>query len=208
MGAVLAVWNDHAGPDEAEYEAWYEGEHVPQRLGFPGFRQARRYEAVEADRRFFTWYALDDVAALRTPAYLACLDDPTPRTRAAMPGFRGMIRAELVVQSSAGRGLGGFAVCLRCDAGTPDGAALAGWLDVPGVMRAQVWARPAGPPASMSSEVRFRGAPDGTAAGALVVECRRQADAVRVAGMLARAASADPGFHLGTYRLLSCTDAA
>ena len=120
MGGVLAVWNNRVDADEAEYEAWYQEEHVPQRLAFAGFRQARRYEAVAADRRYFTWYALDDVAVLRAPGYLACLDDPTPRTRAAMPSFRDMVRAELTVAASNARGIGGFAVCLRLDAGLID----------------------------------------------------------------------------------------
>ncbi len=208
MGAILGVWNDYVGPCELEYEAWYEQEHIPQRLGFAGFRQARRYQAVTADRRFFTWYDLDDMAVLRAPAYLACLDDPTPRTRAAMPGFRGMVRAELVVTASAGQGLGGFAVCLRRDAGAVDATGLDAWLDRPGVVRVQAWATPPGPPPAMSTEFRFRGAPDGMAASALLVECRRSAEASRVADLLAPAAVADPACHLGIYQLLSCTDAA
>ncbi len=206
LGGILAVWNDREGAGEAEYEAWYQGEHVPQRLGFAGFRQARRYEAVAADRRYFTWYALDGVAVLRAPAYLACLETPTPRTQANMPAFRRMVRAELAVVAAAGRGLGGYAVCLRRDTGSVDPAAAAPWLQQPGVTKVQVWQAPAGPPAPMSSEIKFRGAPDGTAASALLVECLREADAQRVARALAD--GADGAAHVGVYRLLCCTDAA
>ena len=204
MTGVLAVWNNRTDGNEAEYEAWYQDEHVPQRLAFAGFRQARRYEAVAADRRYFTWYALDDLAVLRHPAYLACLDDPTPRTRAAMPAFRDMVRAELAMSASADRGVGGFAACLRMDAGVLDGAAVDRWADVPGVTAVHAWAAPPGPAPTMSSETRFRGAPDATAAAALVVECLREEDAARVAAALARAAEGDPAAHVGHYRLLCC----
>lgn len=33
---LLAVWNDIAAEDEAEFNAWYVEEHVPERLGIPG----------------------------------------------------------------------------------------------------------------------------------------------------------------------------
>ncbi len=205
LGSILGVWNDREGGSEAEYEAWYQEEHIPQRLGFAGFRQARRYEAVRADRRYFTWYALDSVAVLRAPAYLACLEAPTPRTQANMPAFRGMVRAEFDVAASAGRGIGGFAVCLRCDTGFVDPAGAATWLERPGVTKVQVWQAPPGPPAPMSSEVKFRGAPDGTASGVLLVECLREEDACGAAASMAT--GADSAVHIGVYRLLCSTDA-
>ena len=205
LGGILAVWNDREGKGEAEYEAWYQEEHVPQRLGFAGFRQARRYEAVRADRRFFTWYALDSVDVLRIPAYLACLEAPTPRTQANMLAFRAMVRAEFGVVASAGRGLGGFAVCMRRDTGFADPTGAAAWLERPGVTRVQIWQAPPGPPAAMSSEVKFRVAPDGTASGALLVECLREADAYAAAASME--AGADSTVTIGIYRLLCCTDA-
>lgn len=207
MGGVLAVWNNRVDSDEAEYESWYQEEHVPQRLAFAGFRQARRYEAIAADRRYFTWYALDDLAVLREPAYLACLDDPTPRTRAAMPRFRDMVRAELAVAASNGRGIGGFAVCLRLDADLIDVSEAATWFRMPGVTAVHAWTAPPGPAPAMSSEVRFRGAPDGSSASALVVECMRDMDAKRIADRLAMFWAGKSVAHIGSYKLLCCTDA-
>ncbi|HXZ51765.1 MAG TPA: hypothetical protein VEH51_07160 [Burkholderiales bacterium] len=32
---LLAVWNDIAAEDEAEFNAWYVEEHVPESLGAP-----------------------------------------------------------------------------------------------------------------------------------------------------------------------------
>ena len=207
MAGILGVWNDRAGNDEAEYEAWYQEEHVPQRLAFAGFRQARRYIAVFADRRYFTWYSLDDVAVLQAPDYLACLAEPTPRTQAVMPSFRGMIRAELTVSASLGCGVGGMAVCLRLDTGSNDPEKVIKWTAQKGVVSAQSWTSPQGSTPLMSSETRFRGAPDGTASSVLLIECLHEQDALRIAAALA-ADTIPTSSNIGVYRLLCCTDAA
>jgi hypothetical protein len=39
---LLAVWNDIAAQDEAEFSSWYDEEHVLDRLGVPGIRNGRR----------------------------------------------------------------------------------------------------------------------------------------------------------------------
>ncbi len=205
-GGILGVWNDWAGESEVEYEAWYQEEHVPERLACPGFRQARRYEAVEADRHYFTWYALDSVASLSDPVYLDRLEMPTPRTRAIMPSFHGMIRSALDVTASAGRGIGGFTVCLRRDSGPVDDTGLADWLRQPGVVAAQAWQTPAGGALPPSGEMRFRSVPDGAVASALVVECLRANDAYRVANAMS-AKTPGGAVQIGIYRLLCCTDA-
>lgn len=82
-GAFLALWNGIAGAGlQAEYEIWHAFEHVPERVGMPGFLEARRYRA-DADAaghapHYFTCYWLEHVDALRTPRYQDLLDRPTP----------------------------------------------------------------------------------------------------------------------------------
>ena len=63
---ILAVWNNRDATIAAEYERWYVGEHLPERVGVDGFHWGRRYEAVTdtAERRFFTYYQPDDPAVL------------------------------------------------------------------------------------------------------------------------------------------------
>ncbi|MDQ1081769.1 hypothetical protein [Pseudoroseomonas cervicalis] len=113
-GALLALWNGARPGALAEYETWHGIEHAPERLGAPGFRFARRYRAeAGAAGGFFTWYGLDDLGALETPAYAALQSDPTAwsaRMRRSLTGFRrlpGRILAE------EGRGIGGALVTLR-----------------------------------------------------------------------------------------------
>ncbi|MFZ1908245.1 MAG: hypothetical protein WAU52_04100 [Burkholderiales bacterium] len=43
---LLAVWNDIAAEDEAEFNAWYDDEHIPERLGIPGILSARRVRGL------------------------------------------------------------------------------------------------------------------------------------------------------------------
>ena len=82
---LLAVWNDLAAEDEAEFNAWYVEEHVPERLGIPGVHSARRYR--------------DAASPL---AYLERLAHPSARTRAIMPRFRNMTRAACEIGADFG----------------------------------------------------------------------------------------------------------
>ena len=52
----LTLWNDCAIGHEAEYEAWYQGEHLIERLGVPGFMRDRCYQAIEAAPEYFTYH--------------------------------------------------------------------------------------------------------------------------------------------------------
>jgi hypothetical protein len=88
--AFLALWNGVQAGLQAEYEAWHSTEHMPERLGTPGFLGARRYRAADGDD-YFTIYEMETLAALDSPAYAALMHAPTAwslRMRQAMTGFR------------------------------------------------------------------------------------------------------------------------
>ena len=89
---ILSIWNDMDAEHEDFYERWYMTEHFPERLGVPGFRRGRRYEAVEADRRYFTFYELDSPDVLFSNAYLARLAAPTAWTQRIMTVWKDMVR--------------------------------------------------------------------------------------------------------------------
>ena len=50
---ILAIWNDCAKGEETNYENWYQNEHLPERLGVPGFIRGRRYENLVDSPKFF-----------------------------------------------------------------------------------------------------------------------------------------------------------
>jgi len=73
--AVVAIWNDITGDDRANFYEWHNREHIPERLGIPGFLRGRRYRAIEGtapgDREYFTLYEVRNLAVLGSEAYLA-----------------------------------------------------------------------------------------------------------------------------------------
>jgi len=66
-----------------EFNAWYDGEHLPERLAIPGFRSARRWVAdlAPGEGRYLATYELDAEAVLSSPEYLARFQGATPWTR-------------------------------------------------------------------------------------------------------------------------------
>ena len=67
---LLAVWNDIAAEDEAEFNAWYVEEHIPERLGIPGILNARRYRDAASPLAYAAIYDTESLATLTSPAYL------------------------------------------------------------------------------------------------------------------------------------------
>jgi hypothetical protein len=68
---------------EEEFNAWYDDEHLPERLAVPGYRSARRWvaELPRDQGKYLATYELDSAAVLRSPAYLERLNNPTPWSR-------------------------------------------------------------------------------------------------------------------------------
>lgn len=113
--AAICTWNDIDPGARADFYAWHVREHVPERLGVPGFRRGRRYVADVGDRspEFFTLYETESLAVLTSAAYLERLNNPTAWTRRAAGAFRGTIRAATTVVQSLGAGSGGYLATLR-----------------------------------------------------------------------------------------------
>ena len=61
---ILAIWNDREESIADVYERWYLSEHLPERLGVPGFVAARRYEASKGSPRFLTFYDVESLCGV------------------------------------------------------------------------------------------------------------------------------------------------
>jgi hypothetical protein len=122
-GAVC-IWNDIAAEGRDEFYAWHIAEHMPERVGIPGFRRGRRYiaETRETSPEFFTLYETDSPQVLVGQDYVNRLNNPTPWTRRIMPAFRNTSRALTRVRASFGSGPGGIlaTLCLSVRAGEED----------------------------------------------------------------------------------------
>ena len=112
QGAV-AIWHDIAPEGRSEFYAWHGREHMPERVGIPGFLRGRRYVALDGAPEFFNLYETMARETLTGAQYLARLNDPTAWTTATVWHFRGVARSLCEVVASVGEGQGGLIATFR-----------------------------------------------------------------------------------------------
>jgi hypothetical protein len=66
---ILVPVVDFTGMAEDEFNDWYDLEHIPQRLGVPGFLGCERWIGGDNGKISVATYALDNVDVLKSPAY-------------------------------------------------------------------------------------------------------------------------------------------
>jgi hypothetical protein len=110
---VLAIWTDIPEAAEADFNEWYNHEHLAERSGIPGFINGRRYRALDAEPRYLALYDTETVGVLFSQPYLARLDNPTPWTQRIIPQFQNVTRITFNLHQRLGHGCGGFVACLR-----------------------------------------------------------------------------------------------
>jgi hypothetical protein len=119
--------------DEADFNRWYDREHLEERVAIPGFLEARRYAAHEASPKYLCLYSTATFEVLDSPAYRARLANPTDWSTKTMARFKNMIRtiARITISRGKGRGAALGAIRLRPRAGGEAGlrARLAEKLD-------------------------------------------------------------------------------
>jgi hypothetical protein len=74
MKGLLLTITEPPPQMEEEFNAWYDTEHLPERLAIPGFDSARRWidpQAVAGTGKYLATYELDSPQVLQTPDYLA-----------------------------------------------------------------------------------------------------------------------------------------
>ena len=146
---ILAVLNNVESGIEAEYDEWYQKEHVPERVGVPGFRSGRRFRARGCDPEYLSVYGVDSVGVLTSAAYLERLNAPTEWTQRIMPMFRDMRRCVCTVKARAGsEGMGGAATVCQLNVSADAAEGLYDWISnhvlteigaSPGIVNAELW---------------------------------------------------------------------
>jgi hypothetical protein len=111
--AFVAIWHDIAPEGKEDFYEWHNREHMPERLGIPGFRRGRRYIAQGEGPIFFNLYEVDTPEVLTGPDYLGRLNNPTPWTRRTLAYFRNVSRSLCRVAASFGCGQGGLIMTWR-----------------------------------------------------------------------------------------------
>jgi len=199
---ILAIWNDCRPGREADFEAWFQGEHLQERLAVPGFLFGRRHEALSGNPRYFNFYVTEAPAVLTSKAYLDRLDNPTPMTKRIMSDvFINMSRTVCERRLRRGAFRGAYAVAVRFNAAPDDGALTAladNLVRDPGIAACEIWTAtdPAGQPVSM--EEKLRGG-DKKIKGCLLIDTLRQAEAE---GLGRRMTGDFAGADVGVFRVL------
>jgi hypothetical protein len=126
--AAVTIWCDIALDVRAELNHWHAHEHMPERLGIPGFLRGSRWVA-ERGEGYFILYEARDEESITGRAYLERLNNPTPWSRRMMPHHRNMVRGPCRSESRFGTGLGTELLTLRFSAQAGKADALGRWVD-------------------------------------------------------------------------------
>jgi len=198
---ILAIWNDVNPGREADFDRWFQTEHLVERLGVPGFLYGRRHEAISGANRYFNLYVVEGPEVLTSKAYLERLDNPTPMTRMVMSEvFINMNRTICRRVARRGDFRGSYAVTVRFNEAADEAALVALMDDLvrdPAIASAELWvAAEAGGPVSM--EEKLRGG-DRKIKACLMIDTLRQQPAEALG---ARMAKDFPQAEVGVYRVL------
>jgi hypothetical protein len=69
-GILIAAMDFSAAPED-EFHDWYDLEHVPERLGIPGFINAERWIGIDNPKISLATYDLDSVGVLHSEPYVS-----------------------------------------------------------------------------------------------------------------------------------------
>jgi len=199
---ILAIFNNAAPGREAEFEEWFQHEHLAERIAVPGFLLGRRYEAVSGGLRYFNFYLTQSASVLKSAAYLERLDHPTPITKTVMSGiFKDMNRTvcHRTLRLGAMRGAAAIAVRFMEPADEVSlRSTLAELIKDRAVACGEIWSAASASEFPVSEEERLRGG-DKKIEACLYVETLRVEEAERIGARLAQQFASG---EIGVYRLL------
>ena len=131
--AVLAVWCDIDPERDAEFNDWYTHQHLPERVGIPGFIRGRRWAVPKGTKhekggQYFTLYEIESLETLVSAPYLERLNNPTDWTKRTVPWFKNGNRTACKIIASQGQGIGGYAATIEFGPSGNAAEALRTWI--------------------------------------------------------------------------------
>ena len=111
---ILAIFNNAAPGREAEFEEWFQHEHLAERIAVPGFLLGGGTRRCREQPRYFNFYLTQSADVLKSAAYIERLNHPTPMTHKIMSEiFKDMIRTVCHRTFRLGAMRGAAAVAVR-----------------------------------------------------------------------------------------------
>ena len=107
---------------EADFNRWYDREHLIERVAIDGFLEARRYIAGQGSSKYLCLYSTETFEVLDSPAYRKALTTPTEWSKTNLARFKNMIRtiARITISHGQGRGAALGVIRLRPAEGARD----------------------------------------------------------------------------------------
>jgi len=105
---LLCIWTDIDPTHEADFNRWYDREHMQERVAIPGFQNARRFTAINpCPRPYLALYYTDSLGVFRSQAYARAFANQTPWSRENFTRMRGTERRVGNLSAECGAGEGG-----------------------------------------------------------------------------------------------------
>lgn len=105
----LLVWTDVDSAHEADFNKWYDREHMDERVAIPGFVSARRLMRVGGERKYLALYRTESLAVFDSDAYRTAYSNQTPWSVENFKRMHNTVRCVGTVIATAGAGTGGAA---------------------------------------------------------------------------------------------------
>jgi hypothetical protein len=194
----LLVWTDIDPAHEADFNKWYDREHMDERVAIPGFAFARRFLRIGPGRKYLALYRTESLAVFDSAPYRRAFDNQTQWSLDNFKRMRDAVRCVGTVAQEAGAGSGGVLgiVELSADRAADAGAQLEQAVSQDGMISGYLLV----PDARLSKPLPGAAI---TALGgpALVLEGTNPASVAITLQLAARALGADPA-RCATFQLM------
>lgn len=108
----LLVWTDVDPAHEADFNTWYDREHMDERVAIPGFVGARRLARIGGGRKYLALYRTESIQVFDSAAYRQAFANQTKWSVENFKRMRDTMRCVGTVTAIAGAGTGGAAALI------------------------------------------------------------------------------------------------
>lgn len=123
---MLFVATHIAAEDEADFNLWYDHEHVAERVAIPGFLSGTRYQALSAERRYLGLYETESLDTFTGTDYFAAFTRQTAWSVNNLDKMVNPMRRVCAISHQHGQGTGSHLAVLTLQA-SMERAALQQW---------------------------------------------------------------------------------
>lgn len=125
---MLFVATNIGAEDEADFNQWYDHEHVEERVAIPGFLSGTRYQAVEAERKYLGLYETVSLEAFTSEDYHAAFTRQTEWSVKNLQKMVNPMRRVCAISHTHGKGTGQHLAVVTLK-GAVDAAVLTAWQE-------------------------------------------------------------------------------